>query len=349
MQYFFETYSVLLEHPYIQLAAVFLLLVLTAWVVMPLFFMTISTITSHTKTDIDDKLFRILHKPLFWSFVFGGIIVADNFLEFGGGIESFIFRAVISIMIFVWVRPLTRITNLVLHKNSQSKRSFVKSATLPLFKNMSLVIIWSFAIYFVFYTWGISLTAWLASAGIVGIAVGFAAKDTLANLISGIFILADSPYKVGDIIRLNSGERGEVLHVGLRSTRIRTYDGVEITVPNSKMGNEQIFNETGTHVDKKIRIRIPVGVSYDTDIAKVESILLNIAKSFESICDNPEPQVRFLRFGDSSLDLELRVWMPEPGRLGGITDKINRQILEEFRKESIEIPYPQRDVHIFNS
>ena len=185
----------------------------------------------------------------------------------------------------------------------------------------------------------------MASAGIVGIAVGFAAKDTLANLISGIFILADAPYKVGDIIKLSSGEVGEVIHVGLRSTRIKTYDGVEITVPNAQIGNSTIANETGTRVDEKIRLKIPVGVGYGTDINKAEKILLEISKEFEEVCKTPEPKVMFLNFGASSLDLELRVWLHSPSQKGVLND-LNRRILEEFRKEQIEIPYPKQDVYI---
>ena len=346
MEQFYIIYHNLISVPAVQVLILFVLVFLLAFLLTPLLFAVLSMLTAHTKTDLDDKLLKILNRPVFWSIVFAGLLFSIRYFSFHASLELLIRKIVFSALIFAWVKPFTRVTNLLLHKNSTSKRGFIKPATLPLFKNMSLVIIWSFAIYFAFYVWGISLTAWLASAGIVGIAVGFAAKDTLANLISGIFILADSPYKVGDIIRLNSGERGEVLHVGLRSTRIKTYDGVEITVPNSKMGNEQIFNETGTHVDRKIRLRIPVSVAYDTDIEKAEQILIDIARSFDVICDDPEPQVRLLSFGDSSLDMELRVWMPEPGRLGGIKDKINRKVLDEFRKADIEIPYPQRDIHL---
>ena len=149
------------------------------------------------------------------------------------------------------------------------------------------------------------MTAWLASAGIVGIAVGFAAKDTLANLISGIFIIADAPYKVGDVVKLAEGERGKVLHVGLRSTRIKTFDGAEITIPNSKISSEAIINETGVHIDRKFRLQVPVGISYDDDVEKAEEIIMDIVKNTEEICENPTPAVRFVNFGASSLDMVL--------------------------------------------
>jgi MscS family membrane protein len=101
------------------------------------------------------------------------------------------------------------------------------------------------AVYIIFSAWNIDMTVWLASAGIIGIAVGFAAKDTLANLFSGVFILADAPYKIGGFVVLDTAKRGEVTHIGIRNTRLLTRDDVEITVPNSIMGNTKIINESG--------------------------------------------------------------------------------------------------------
>jgi small-conductance mechanosensitive channel len=127
------------------------------------------------------------------------------------------------------------------------------------------------------------MTAWLASAGIVGIAVGFAAKDTLANLFSGVFIMADAPYKIGDYVVLDTGERGEITHIGIRSTRMRTRDDVEVTVPNSIMGNTKIINESGGPYEK-YRIRVKVGVAYGSDIDQVEQLLMEIAAANEKNC-----------------------------------------------------------------
>jgi len=334
-------------------SAKFLVFVVTAYLfavfATPFITSVFHFLSSKTKSDLDDALLKILNNPIRYTLTIIALIVLTQIWPLPEKAPYvWLNKVLFSLLILLWVNPATRIISALLAFASKSKRSFIKRSLLPLFKNVSLVIIWSLAVYFLFAVWGISLTAWLASAGIVGIAVGFAAKDTLANLISGIFILADAPYKVGDVIRIASGEKGEVIHVGLRSTRIRTYDGIEITVPNAQMGNDLIINETGTHVDKKVRIRIPVGVSYETDIEQAEQIILNIASSMSEICDDPEPTVRLLNFGESSLDLELRIWVPEPGRVGGLKDKINRRILEEFRKANIEIPYPKRDIYIKN-
>jgi small-conductance mechanosensitive channel len=189
------------------------------------------------------------------------------------------------------------------------------------------------------------MTAWLASAGIIGIAVGFAAKDTLANLFSGVFILADAPYKIGDYIVLDSGERGKVTAIGIRSTRILTRDDVEITIPNSVMGNTKIKNESGgRHL--KFRIRLKIGVAYGTDIDFVKSILLQISEGESMICSFPSPMLRLRNFGDSSVNFELLCWVDNPEFKGRAIDVLNTNIYKSFNLHNIEIPYPKRDVYL---
>jgi len=199
--------------------------------------------------------------------------------------------------------------------------------------------------YYIFVSWNVDMTAWLASAGIIGIAVGFAAKDTLANLFSGVFIMADSPYKIGDFVVLDGGERGEVTKIGIRSTRILTRDDVEIIVPNAVMGNTKIINESGGR-HEKYRIRVQVGVAYGSDIDKVREILMEIGESEEMTCKDPEPRVRFRRFGTSGLDFELLCWIDQPVLRGQISDRLNSTVYKAFKSEGIEIPYSKHDVYI---
>jgi len=200
-------------------------------------------------------------------------------------------------------------------------------------------------IYIMFLVWNVDLTAWVASAGIIGLAVSFAAKDTLANLFSGVFIMADSPYQLGDFIVLDSGERGAVTNIGIRSTRLLTRDDVEITVPNSIMGNTKVTNEAGGR-HEKYRIRVQVGVAYGSPIDKVHDILLDVATSCSDVCKIPEPRIRFRAFGNSSLDHELLCWVETPVLRGKVLHMLNTEVYKRFEKEGIEIPFPQRDVHI---
>jgi small-conductance mechanosensitive channel len=193
--------------------------------------------------------------------------------------------------------------------------------------------------------WGIDPTAWLASAGVIGIAVGFAARDTLANLFSGLFIVADSPYKIGDYIVLDTGDRGEVTHLGMRSTRLLTRDDVEITIPNSVIANAKIINESGGPWEK-YRIRVPVGVAYGSDVDEVVALLESVAADHADVLDQPAPRVRMRGFGDSSLDFELLGWVEKPVLRGKVLHELFMAVYKRFAEEGVEIPFPQRDLHV---
>jgi small-conductance mechanosensitive channel len=252
-----------------------------------------------------------------------------------------------TIGIIVLVSFSIRVSHLVLDALSRNRDRFhlVQALTLPLFYNASLLVIIGAALYFLFLSWKIDPTAWLASAGIIGLALSFAAKDSLANLFAGAFILADAPYKIGDFVVLDSGERGRVTQIGLRSTRMLTRDDVEITIPNAVMGNSKITNESGGPYEKE-RIRIRVSIAYGTDIDRVEELLLAIAVSHSEITENPEPKVRFKDFGDSALIVELRGWIREPVLRGRVSHMLRKEIYKCFMEEGIKIPYPKLDVNL---
>tara|TARA_A100001015_G_C14690909_1_gene594433 strand:+ start:26 stop:631 length:606 start_codon:yes stop_codon:yes gene_type:complete len=194
-------------------------------------------------------------------------------------------------------------------------------------------------------SWGIDVTAWVASAGILSVVIGFAAKDTLGNLFAGIFIMADSPYKEGDYINLDTGERGFVRNIGIRSTRILTRDAVEITIPNSVIATSKIINESGGFSEEE-RIRITVDVAYGTKIDEAKHIMYQIALDSENVCKDPKPVVRFRTFGESGLTLQLLAWIEKPESRGRVIDELSTLIYESFNREKIEIPFPQRTVHI---
>ena len=206
----------------------------------------------------------------------------------------FIITAILkSISIILWSIALFRIFMLLINwytsKSANSK--LIDSKLLPLFDNIGKIIIFSGGAYLVMVSWGVNPVGWLASAGVLGIVLGLAAKDTIANLFSGIFIMVDSPYKEGDYINLDSGERGYVMSIGIRSTRIMTRDDIEITIPNSVIANAKIINESGGPYENE-RVRVSVGVAYGTDVDLVKDILINISKNCDLVSTKFEPRVR---------------------------------------------------------
>jgi MscS family membrane protein len=191
---------------------------------------------------------------------------------------------------------------------------------------------------------GLPTYSLITGLGIGGIAVALAGREALSNVIGTVMILLDRPFKLGDYVVLAEGERGKVTGVGLRSTRIRTRDDILISIPNSVVANAKMINESAPI--SMSRIRVKVGVGYSSDLKKVERILLGIAEQNELVLLDPAPRIRFRTFGDSSLNLELLCWIDQPAQMGSTIHELNCAINEEFRKQGIEIPFPQRDVHI---
>ena len=301
-------------------------------------------ITKKTPSDLDDKIVHVLRPALFYSVQLVALAFAlDLVMPEHGYWPSLILK---TLAIALWMVFFVRTVKIILRTFSHEKHTpLINAQTLPLFENLGIMLVLGAATYGFFSIWGIDMTAWLASAGIVGIAVGFAAKDTLANLFSGALIIADAPYQIGDFIVLDSGERGEVTHIGIRSTRIQTPADIEITIPNAIMGNTKIINESGGP-SKKSGTLVSVGVAYGSDIDQVKKILLDEAAANTEVCKEPAPNVRLRQFGASSLDIDLWFWIEDPSQRGRMADALNTAIYKRFQAENIEIPYSKQDIFI---
>ncbi|MCF6248837.1 MAG: mechanosensitive ion channel [Desulfobacula sp.] len=342
-----ETLAQIAPNRYLQAIVIVFLFVGLAKILDVVVLKVIKKWIEKTTFELDDHILDIVHKPVFISIIIFGLGLATERLEFKEAIGFMTLGGLKTIGILIWAFASAKLAKLLLGlvSHDQSRFKLIQDRTLPLFNNLLILLITGVTFYLLFLVWNIDLTAWVASAGILGLAISFAAKDTLANLFSGVFIMADAPYKLGDFIVLESGERGDVTNIGIRSTRILTRDDVEITIPNSIMGNTRVTNEAGGR-HEKYRIRIKVGVAYGSDIDKVHEVLVDEAKKNPDVCKTPEPRVRFRTFGDSSLDHELLCWVSKPVFRGRVLHMLNTAVYKRFLKEGIEIPFPQRDVHI---
>ena len=303
---------------------------------------------SRSSSDLDDRLIHYLHRPIFITVLVAGFHLALLEIDLTPEALKLFTRLLRTLLVLIWLVFALRSCTILLDLLSRLEQRFtaIQPSTVSLFDQVLKIVLVGAAVYFLFLVWGVDVGAWLAGAGIVGIAVGFAAKDTLANIFAGLFILADGPYHVGDFVVLDSGDRGEVTHIGLRSTRLLTRDDIEITLPNAVIANARILNESGGRWEKE-RVRAKVGVAYGSDIEQVESILLEIARSHPEIDADPEPRVRFRGFGSSSLDFELLGWIHEPVLRGRILHELNCEIYRRFRDSGVEIPYPKHDVYLY--
>jgi len=300
-----------------------------------------------TKSELDYQIAHYLTSPFLQTTVAFSMVLALATLDFPGAIEHFLIKVCITALLVLWARAWFRATRVIMQALEAQRDRFhlFQPRTVPLYEMGVKLLLAGLMVYLIFKIWGIDATAWVASAGIIGIAVGFAARDTLANLISGVSIVADAPYKIGDYIVLDTGERGVVSSLGIRSTRLITRDDVEVSIPNAIIGTAKIINESGGPYVRH-RIRIPVGVAYDSDIDKVLETLKDIANENDSVVDEPSPRVRIRSFEDSAIKLELLCWIKRPAERGVVIHRLNHQLIKRFRDEQIEIPFPQHDLHV---
>ena len=302
--------------------------------------------TGRSITDLDDHLVALLHKPIFMTIVLVGLAMATRRLELGDSPQFLTLGLLRTIAIIIWYSTFHRMTTVfVKSAKRRSDSKLVQTGMLQLLQNAIKIFLFTLAIYFIFLAWDINVTAWVASAGIVGLALSLAARDTLSNVFAGISIVMDAPYKTGDFIILDSGERGVVTMIGLRSTRLLTRDDVEITVPNGIIGNSKITNEAGGP-SKKHRIRVAVSVAYGSDVDHVIATLEQVAADNSEISSSPEARVRFRKFGESSIDFELLCWIDRPIDRGRINHELNCAVYKALAANDIVIPFPTRNVRV---
>jgi len=339
--------GILQPYPILQALLVIVVFVLLASLVDRMLSGIVRRITARTTTRLDDQLVAILHRPVFMSVAAMGLVLATYRLKLTPELQGTTIDIVQSILIVIWLLCGLRLAKLFVAAMSRNERhfKFVQPSTQPLLSNAVAVILLIAGVYSILIAWDINVTGLVASAGIVGLALSFAAQDTLSNLFAGMAILADRPYSIGDYIILDSGERGEVSHIGLRSTRLLTRDDVEISIPNGVMGSAKIINEAGGPTDR-YRVRISVGVAYGSDIDQVMAVLLAVANEHSKVQTIPEPRVRFREFGDSSVKFELLCWIERPADRGFVLHEMNCDIYKRFNADKIVIPFPQRDLHI---
>lgn len=204
----------------------------------------------------------------------------------------------------------------------------------------ALVIIGSvFAFQFI----GIDLSGLAVIFGLLSVGIGFGLQNLTSNFISGLILLFERPIRVGDRITVGDTE-GNVTEINLRSTTVRSLNNISIIVPNSDFIASTVIN--WSHGDPKIRLDIDVGVSYDSDLPTVLRSLEEVAEESPDVLKRPKPEVYLLRFGDSSWDMRLMAWIGDPKQFRRIRSRLNCAIVDKFRANGVEIPYPQRDLHV---
>jgi small-conductance mechanosensitive channel len=303
---------------------------------------------NHPFFEKNDQLF-ILFKRAGHYLIF--VLLGLYFLElFNSPIAKKIFYALVILLLASIISQI--INNLIPYLErgiSQKTQTHLDDMILDLSKKFSGIIIYTTGGILALDMWGINIMPFVAGAGVAGIAIGFAAKDTLSNLIAGVLLIVDRPFEVGDRIEVwtapaNSATWGDVVEIGLRATKIQTTDNIVIVIPNNEIMKRDIINYTT--ITDEIRVRIPIGISYEANTNKAKEIIIKISHELAWVMDTPPPKVVVKSFGDSAVNLEARVWISEPRRRIDTISHITDRVKEDFQEQNIEIPYPKRDLYI---
>jgi len=305
-------------------------------------------IKKHTDLKINGQAFHAVRKVLFYAL----LLITGTYLIrlFDIGLLEKIFHASFIILFASPVNEFLIIAIKYLEKNLADKTDTkVDNIVFDLLKKFAGAIIYITAIIIALDMLGVNVMPFIAGAGVAGIAIGFAAKDTLSNLIAGVLLIMDRPFEIGDRIEvwtapLGSATWGDVIDIGLRATKIKTTDNIIIVIPNNEIMKRDIINYT--IITSKIRVRVNIGIAYDADMEKAKELIIKVADSAEWIAKDPAPKVVVRNFGESSVDLQLRVWIDDARKRMDTISYVTDNIKTLFDKEGIEIPYPRRHIII---
>lgn len=331
-----------LENPYLAALFIVVMTAIAGWLALFIFSHYLETFAAKTETELDDMIFERTKHPIFYLILSGGLKLALGYLGVNGTVNLLMNSIMALVFIFVLARAVDVVINIwggVIAHKTETK---LDEVLLPLLHKFSKVIFVVVAMMWLLSIWGINITPYLAGVGISGIVLGLALQDSLKNVFGGVALIIDGAIKVGDKIRLESGEVGDVIDVGLRSTKIRTYDNEELTVPNGYLSDSRVQNYTKPN--KKMRVWVSFGVEYGANTKKVSAFLEKELVKMEGILEKPEPSVKFLTMGDFALEFKAYFWVDSWKNAYAKKLEATQLIYDTLNKKKIGIPYPTQTV-----
>lgn len=303
---------------------------------------------ARTETEVDDLLARLIRRTLQISAVAWALWRIFDIWELPAA-ASAVDAAWIAALSFPLAGFVGRILETFETRLVERTESTLDDTALPLLNKMLRFVIVVFGIVLALDRLGLNIAPLLAGAGVMGLALSLAAKDTLSNLIAGVLLIMDRPFQIGDRIELwnspaETGSWGDVIEIGLRATKIRNPDNLVVVVPNNEIMRRDIINYTMS--GSKIRLRIPIDIEYDSDLDLAKRLVLQAAREVDGVADHPEPVVILRGFGPSEVKLQLRVWIEDARRRRAIADEITAGVVEIFARNGVAMPYPKRDVYL---
>lgn len=339
-----EVFRFIIGNVYLKFLLELLITVVIAYLAKFIVSRVLKPLAKRTKTKIDDLIIKSISSIIFYIILALGLKIGIQYFE----IKTKIYESLINtfLILLVSVMIFKIISNFAQHwmKEWASRtKSTADDRMIPLIEKIMKAIVAVLAVIFIFSAWNINISPLLATAGIAGLAVGLAVKDSLANILGGLQLVLDKTFKVGDKVQLESGEMGVILDIGLRTTKLKTYDNEVIYIPNGMLANAKIKNFTMP--DLSVRVNVNFGVEYGSDTEKVRRVVLEALKKIDTVLEEPEPQVLFLKMSDFSLDFIARAWVKDYAEAWSTYIKMTDEIYNALNKAKIGIPFPTRTVY----
>ncbi len=310
-------------------------------------------LTKKTKTDLDDVILDSLRGPAKFGTLIGGLLLSLRLLDFGQRLGPWLNMTVLALIILLGAYASARVVNILvqryiinLKKRARDEKEEIDDNIMVMVQKFINGSIWVIAILLVLSNYGVNITSAVAGLGLGGLAVAMAAKDTLANVLGGVIIFVDRPFRLGSVIEYN-GEYGSVEAIGMRSLRMRTLDGFLVTIPNSKFVESGVKNLSDGDYR---RVKLVLGLVYDTsadDLEQAKGIVAEILEQTSDVLHEKETLIYFDNFGDSSLDLVIYYWTVfDWTRHVKAKDRVNMQIKRRFDEAGIGFAFPTMTLDI---
>jgi MscS family membrane protein len=337
-----------IRNKYAQSLVTLIAFFLGAWLFTFIAEKYILKLTAKTKTKVDDMLVEKTHGPISLLFFILGIKVALVPLRIEEKVNIIIQHSISTISLIVLIYALINVFDIILgaaiRRRATKREAEIDENLVKLSSKTSRWILIIIGFLFILSIWDVKIGTLLASLGIIGIAVAFGLQNTLGNIFGGVSLLMDRSIKVGDIVRIDKDTAGAVIDVGLRSTRIRTWDNEVIIIPNGKLAGSNIKNYVLPN--PSARIVIPFSVAYGSKVDKVKKVVMKEIKKLDNLDPGHEPAVMFIEMGDSALKFKALVWLTSYKKRFATKEKLNCFIYDALNKNKIVIPFPQVDVHL---
>ncbi|MDP3147524.1 MAG: mechanosensitive ion channel family protein [Ignavibacteria bacterium] len=324
-------------------------------------------IVKRSKTQIDDQMYDLMKSTFFKIIILIGLSVGLGIFKSGLSLKSgsppqklityhpyfediviaadyALFLLIVLILLVIGFRIITIMFNWYSGKIDSGENKNLSGSLFPLLQKISKLLLTALAFVIVLSKFKIDISGFIVSLGVGSLAIALAAQETISNMISGFIIMTDRPFRIGDRIKVNPDLIGDVVEIGIRSTKVLDFDNNILIVPNNDIVKSRIVNLT--YPSALSRVVVEVMISYNSDIDKAKKILMTVAENNPLVSKTPAPDTFLIKLGDSGINYRLTVYTEQYQNNAKLGSDLREAILIEFRKEKIEIPFPQMDVHL---